>query len=256
MASTLLGCPKQVQNECTHINNSDNYSPPLVGIIIDDSYADGCALRELARKLAKTLCENGGIGLDADAEQMLHDYRKRLLGEEWPKMVSSSSSAAAGGNSTSSKERLERRRGDFAQKGRAISFNGGLVAAMGAKGMEGSGNGNNVGNDGGGEAAKSKTSSSSGCSTTSSSGYSSEASTGNNRKARATAWLRHRANSVSENGWMALFRCLFGWLLPRLPTAVVASISFPHSFIYRFVVVPLANVAVKRCNELRNLASC
>ncbi|KAL7077031.1 hypothetical protein ACQ4LE_003568 [Meloidogyne hapla] len=141
----------------------------------DDSFADGCALREVTRQLIQTLCSEGG-SIDSDTDQLLVDYKRRLMLDDEectppPKM---------------SPKGIEKRRGDFALKGRAISFHDKLE------------NVKHIGNE---ENNNGKTGS---ISSGSSSGYSSEelAATTTTHASivaarhRATNWLRQRANST------------------------------------------------------------
>uniref|UniRef100_A0A915LJ06 Uncharacterized protein n=1 Tax=Meloidogyne javanica TaxID=6303 RepID=A0A915LJ06_MELJA len=77
----------------------------------DDSFADGCALREVTRQLIQTLCSEGCY-IDTDTDQLLVDYKRRLMLDDEectppPKV---------------SPKGIEKRRGEFALKGRAISF--------------------------------------------------------------------------------------------------------------------------------------
>jgi hypothetical protein len=129
------------------------------------------------------MCEKGAIDGDVD-HQLLANYRDRLLCEQWPNGVGGGRKGSKAGTPKGSPaNRVADRRREFAFKGRAISFNGGLA---------------NVGQmvvqpPAGGGGAKP----SSGASTTSSSGYSSEGvqqPTG--ARSRAASWLRQRAHSV------------------------------------------------------------
>uniref|UniRef100_A0A914KN46 Uncharacterized protein n=1 Tax=Meloidogyne incognita TaxID=6306 RepID=A0A914KN46_MELIC len=146
----------------------------------DDSFADGCALREVTRQLIQTLCSEGGY-IDTDTDQLLVDYKRRLMLDD--EECTPPPKASPKG--------IEKRRGEFALKGRAISFHEKLE------------NVKNIGNE---ENNNGKTGS---ISSGSSSGYSSEefvaASTTTTTthasivaaRHRATSWLRQRANSVS-----------------------------------------------------------
>lgn len=113
---------------------------------------------------------------DAEAETMLSEFRARILGYRIPLTREKESKA-------------ERRRREF-MKLRAISFNGGLgdVSAI-QHGQQGQGQ----------QEKQDKTSSSASASSSSSSGYSSGEvpNARRDRKAKASSWLRQRANSVS-----------------------------------------------------------
>ncbi|KAF7632919.1 hypothetical protein Mgra_00007697 [Meloidogyne graminicola] len=135
----------------------------------DDSFADGCALREVTRQLIQNLFVEGG-SINSDTDQILIDYKRRLMLDDEdclppPKM------------SPTPKGLLERRRGEFAQKGRAISFHVKLEKNM--KSEE-----NNNGKTGS-------------ISSGSSSGYSSEETSITGARNRAASWLRQRTSSVS-----------------------------------------------------------
>lgn len=141
----------------------------------DDSYTDGCALRELVRLLAKTMSEKGTF--DAEAEQMINEFRCRILGyRNGPNQRR---------DNAAKENKVEKRRREF-MKLRAISFNGGLGDEQGAQHLQQ------------GQAAKTSSSSTS-ASSSASSGYSSAGEPAKDRKSRASNWIRQRAHSVSTN---------------------------------------------------------
>lgn len=140
----------------------------------DDSYTDGCALRELVRVLAKTMSEKGTF--DSEAEQMIIEFRARILG--------TSSHHQLRRENTTKENKTEKRRREF-MKLRAISFNGGLGDVAGAQQLQK-------------EQAKTSSSSTS-ASSSASSGYSSGEPASKDRRSRASSWLRQRAHSVRLN---------------------------------------------------------
>uniref|UniRef100_A0A914HRJ9 Uncharacterized protein n=1 Tax=Globodera rostochiensis TaxID=31243 RepID=A0A914HRJ9_GLORO len=162
---------QQKQQETTSIERSPKDRPSKG--CPDDSYTDGCALRELIRVMTKTMCEKGTF--DVRTETMLTEFRARIVGHR----------NASVREAMAKESKVERRRREF-MKLRTISFNGGLDEGVGVA--------TRFGRE---QQDKSKNSTSTSASSSASSGYSS-GEMPKDRKAKASSWLRERANSVRD----------------------------------------------------------